>query len=107
MGTSGSVRLRPPAEACTLAAMANVLWKITFTISILNVPGSAVVASQEIDNGPPLMALSGVLSVSADARGRARAAKALRRWLTTHQKLLADPNNEQGTYPSLANMLKS
>jgi hypothetical protein len=61
-----------------LFAMANVLWKMVLTISRLNVPGSVVVADQVIVTVPPVVAPVGVLSVKADARGRAKAARALR-----------------------------
>jgi len=56
--------------------MANVLWKMVLTSSILNVLGSLVVADQVIVTIPPFVAPVGVSSVRADARGRAKAARA-------------------------------
>lgn len=81
-GIWGSSRVRESVEVWMLFAMAKVLWKMVLTNSRLNTLGSEVVAVQVIVTTPPVVAPVGVLRVIADARGRARVARALnKKWL--------------------------
>ena len=96
--------MRDCVEVWILFAMANVLWKTVLTSSRLKVAGSLVVADQLIVTTPPVVALTGVLSVSAETRGRAKVARALRGVV---ENALETRWSVRAAYASLANILKS